>query len=122
MATWAEVSTWTNSDIVVEIQKLLPEEWVFEHQLEPTGAFSARVVEMSMGYVQWQDEQADERLLLLNAYGWLFTRKPTARHPAWIRGESNVVPVTKQMLPVVEDPEDLNPSEIESVYGKPESK
>lgn len=125
MATWAEVSTWSNDEIVQKVRELLPEGWQFKHLLDVDGAFRATIVDVASGLSQWSDEQADERLILLNAYGWLFVRKPTARNPRWVRGEITV-PVAQQTLPTVitpqPDPEDLDPEEIDAVYSSGKSK
>lgn len=73
--------------------------------------------------VLWQDTHPDKRILLFDFYGW-FLRHTGARprHPAWHRsGEVVVAPrhgaKAHQAHISLPDPEDLEPSEILSVYG-----
>ena len=73
--------------------------------------------------VLWQDTHPDKRILLFDFYGW-FLRHTGARprHPAWHRsGEVVVAPrhgaKAHQAHLSLPDPEDLEPSEILSVYG-----
>jgi hypothetical protein len=123
MITLAEVAAWTVPEIAARIYSILPADWEFIRGVTPDGIPSAEFKDS--GFVIWQDTHLDERLLMLNAFGWVFTKRPTMRHPAWIRGSipggtPHVAASAPHLAPT--DPEDLDPAEIESVYGAPESK
>lgn len=118
MPTWAEITAWSSHDLLREIRALLPSECVFRYQRDPDGAFYADIYDQKAEVKRWFDIQITERLLLLNAYGWLFTQQPVDRNPAWIRGQVRV-PVVVQALPTSTDRsgiEDLDPDEIALVY------
>lgn len=115
--TFAEVTTWTNPEILEGIQSFLTVGQVFKHMHLSEGYFSAQIL---MGEsIVWQGSHADERLLLLNAFGWLFTRRPTKAHPAWVRGTPLVGQSSVGPQQHIESKElvDLDPTEIEAVYG-----
>lgn len=117
MPSFSEVYTWTNSEIIDQIIALLPEGWQFNKTSK--GIFSATIINDSDVAV-WEDRQLDERLLLLNAFGWLFSNKTSVSNPIWNRGDAPEGPVRVGMvdLPGVEikDPEDVDPEEVASVY------
>lgn len=71
----------------------------------------------------WVDSHSDKRILLFDFYGW-FLRHTGAKpaHPAWSRrGEVQVAAEygakAHQARVDISDPEDLDPSEILSLYG-----
>lgn len=67
--------------------------------------------------VVWWGSGFDERLLKLDAYGWLWLRKhPVKRSPQW----ANRSELTRERVAAkaheAMDPEDLDPQEVASVY------
>ena len=127
MPTIEEMTAWSPRDIQVELKKLLPEGWVFEHIVSRDGFFRALVVDVSdqkKPLVQWEGDNLDERLLLFDAYGWLWMKKhpPEKRQRTpWKTRKSELtrkavtqrVTLGKDPAP---DPEDLDPNEVASIY------
>lgn len=116
--TFAEVTTWSAEEIVEGIKSLLTGGQSFTYSLLPEGFYSAQIL---MGEVPlWHGEHADERLLLLNAFGWAYTRRPTTKtHPAWVRGTPPMAQTHAGPQQHIESKElvDLDPTEIDAVYG-----
>lgn len=77
----------------------------------------------SEGEVRWTGVTPDKRILLFDAVGFLIREsglKP--QHPAWQRRREVEIPApygnkAHQATTAVPDPEDLNPSELLSIYG-----
>jgi hypothetical protein len=123
MATIEEMTAWTLEEIQAEIRAALPEKWRFEFLTED-GQWRTRFLGVE-GECLWWRTYLEPRVLLLDAYGWLWRQQhrqlPT--NPAWIpRDRRKLVPVGKVGLQgvTVPDPEDLNPDEIDAVYqGRP---
>lgn len=103
------------------IQAQLPEGFDLTFEILP-GEWAARLCGPDQRVV-WQDTHPDRRILLFDFYGW-FLRHTGIRpkHPAWNRsGEVQIAArhgvKAHQTHTQIPDPEDLNPSEILSVYG-----
>jgi hypothetical protein len=121
MATLAEMTAWSLEEARAEIEHALPQGWVFS--LSRVGLFRA-VIRDAAGVVQWSDDGYDERLLLLAAYGWLWSRDqeaPTAG--PWVprREELTSRSVRNQALNLP-DPEDIDPDELAAMYAVAPSK
>lgn len=104
------------------IQAHLPPGLILE--IQPDEAFLRARFLMSDGTVIWTGYGSDRRILLFDAYGWLLQQRGVRPgHPAWVRRSENVVIPPRygskahQSHTPIPDPEDLNPSEILSVYG-----
>lgn len=73
--------------------------------------------------IVWQASHPDKRILLFDFYGWFLSHTGVRpKHPAWNRsGEVQIAPrhgvKAHQAHTQIPDPEDLDPSEILSVYG-----
>ena len=121
MPSLEEMSAWSLDDIEAAIHHDLPNGWTYQRGYDPDRAGWATVIDAE-GKVVWETSQIpDERLLLFNVYGWLLTRTATPRHPAWARrtGPTPRPVVGQRFLPGISipDPEDIDPSEVQSVYG-----
>lgn len=118
MPTLEEVASWTLDQIRAHIHGLLPNGWVFD--LQPHTDHWRASYKSDAGLEVWTDKHVDQRIILLNAYGWLWQKRdPKKVHPAW-RPQP-----TRRLIPVqhpaarVPDPEDLDPSQVQSVYSDP---
>lgn len=117
MPTLLEATTWDLEEIQAHIEAHLPENSTFSYVFKE-GSFEGVITRD--GVVVWEDLQADERLLLFNAFGWVYIQQSVAefRNPAWVRGEITI-PIARQAIPeLVKDPEDLDPEEISAVLAK----
>lgn len=80
-------------------------------------------IERPDGTTEWETLGVDPRILLFDVYGHiLLAAGATPRHPAWRRRGEIVVPErygvrSYQGDVKVDEPEDLNPTEIEELYG-----
>ena len=117
MPTLEEVASWTLDQIRAQIHQLLPKGWKFDLQqhTDHWRAFYRTEADVEV----WADRHYDQRIMLLNAWGWLWQqRDPKKVHPAW-RPKPG-----RQLIPVVHpasqapDPEDLDPREVASVYSE----
>lgn len=68
----------------------------------------------------WRNTGFDKRLLLLDTYGWLWARLNPATSHLWTSRKQELPrpPPAWQETSSVPDPEDLDPSEVDAVYGK----
>ena len=131
MATLEEVTAWSVDEIRAEIRATLPAGWVFEEKQLPRGVRRARFLRPDAKgdlVPVWGDTHMDERLLLLGAYGLLWTRdhRPHPDSP-WIRRNNPTrEAVTRQVIAKqrcsVPDPEDVDPEEVAAVYEKARKK
>jgi len=121
------MTAWDSLDIQMELKKLLPEGWAFEHLYGADCFWRALVVDLTdkeKPLVRWEGDNLDERMLLFDAYGWLWMRKypPEKRQRSpWRprRSELTKEAVTQQVSTgqkVPPDPEDLDPKEVASIY------
>jgi hypothetical protein len=122
MPSIEEISAWSVQDILSEIQRLLPEGFRFTEAAKEGWCIASvqqTVAESPEAKVLWSDSGPDRRLLLLNAFGWIWLRGQTPKHPAW-RPRPGGQPVRRHPAPFpkVPDPPDLDPAEIRSVYEK----
>lgn len=114
MPTFEEMTTWDEDQIQAEILVLLPPGHRFEFGVEG-GAWCARI--HGPTGVVWEDFHYEARVILFNAFGWLWKPPEAARSSAWYpRARPRLVPVYQGPRPGIEDPADLDPHEIETVY------
>lgn len=119
MPSVEEMSAWTEEETRAAIHVLLPEGWHF-NLLRREGMLVAQFLGPDGGEI-WARAEPDRKILLLNAYGWLWSRGKSPEHPMWrSRTKLTRVPVHRVGLPGVEvpDPEDLDPEEVVSVYAR----
>jgi len=118
MPTLEEMTSWSLDEIRLHIQRHLPADHQF---FVEEGDFGWKVrFEAPDGAQLWEQVGFDERVVLLDAFGWLWLRKsPTEQAPGspWVRRpdlrqEHVVRPPTTEP-----DPEDLDPDEVLAVYG-----
>ena len=118
-----EISAWSLEEIRVEIRALLPNGWSLVDD-EGEGYWLIRIDRPGeeAPVVEYEESNADERMALLNVFGWLWMRslpKPDKMSP-WNRrreltreGVTTTVSLGGSQVP---DPGDLDPIEIDSVY------
>lgn len=119
MFSLEEMASWTLEEVRHQIKELLPKGHKFGvRQLEGDEGWEAHY-EDAEGNVLWRRSGLDERVLLLDAFGWLFVQQRSRPAPGspWNKRP----PVAQQPIehrPVeIPDPEDLDPAEVLAVYG-----
>src|SRR5271166_2871739 len=122
MPSLEEISTWTIQDIRTEIQKLVPEGHTFAESVKDGWHFAVlqcTAPSSNLSEVLWSDQNPDRKLLLLNAFGWLWLRGQKPKHPAW-KAHRGGQPARRHPAPFpkIADPPDLDPKEIRAVYEK----
>lgn len=117
MPTIADITSWTPPEILQAVRELLPKGWSCTFDFD--GMFVGSI-QNEEGRVVWDDSSGDERLILLNGYGYLFTLgASTATHPVWNvrRRELTREEVQRRALEFP-DPDDLDPDFLERAYSK----
>lgn len=105
----------TTIELREELAVVLPKDWSFRCEL--VSAARSWDLEISEGpEIRWQVSSPDERLALLHAYGWLVMRGQPKPEPVWDRTRELVREPVKTRSELA-DPEDLDPQEIQAVYG-----
>lgn len=120
MPTIEEITAWSEADLSDEIEALIPEGWALRIEANIEGYWEVSIDRLSEGsdpIIEFLESHIDKRLALLNIYGALWARKSRVSvDPNW----TNRKELTKQAVSInsssVRDPEDLDPSEVESVY------
>ena len=116
MPTLEEVSAWSLEEILAAIQALLPKGTQVQ-SLPNAGGWTVRID--TAGTVVLEGTGADQRLTALNIYGQLWVKslpKPSEFSPWVRRRELTGAQVTRKVVHNISDPEDLDPSEVNSVY------
>lgn len=111
-----ETTTWTADDVLSRIRLVLPKGWTFDHSVTE-GWYRATLSDVE-GVQQWGGEQPDQKILFLDALGWLAVRKHEVKHPAW-KPREHEVPFYQPTSPRVSpdpDPADTDPDEVAAVY------
>jgi hypothetical protein len=122
MPSVENIEVWTIDETLGEIARLLPEGTVFVEAVKE-GWHTAFIQRKGDGTtppeILWQDHGPDRRILLLNAFGWLWLRGQKTKHPAWKPRTGND-PVRRHPahFPNVPDPPDLDPEKLRAVYEK----
>jgi hypothetical protein len=123
MPTINEIASWTLEEIRIEILKILPAGWSFREGREERwvqAAFFKTGSPETPPY--WSDTHMDPRLLLLNAFGWLWVRCQKPKHPVWRPRSAPSRVVARPTIPQVPDPSDLDPQRIRQVYEEKSKK
>jgi hypothetical protein len=122
MPSVEDIATWTIPEIVTEIRRLLPQGCSLVEDIKD-GWYVATIQfvtpEMKEPKVLWSDHGVDQRILLLNAFGFAWLQGMKTKHPAW--RPRTAAPIQRRPLgptmganPVP----DLDPEHIRSVYEK----
>lgn len=123
MPSIEQIATWTVEEILGEIQRLLPEGTAFVEAAKEgwhVATVQQRGAENAEPQILWTDNGPDRRLVLLNAFGWLWLRGQKPKHPAWKpRGTEPARRHPAGAFPTVPDPPDLDPENVRSVYENP---
>lgn len=123
MLSIEEMSAWSVDEIALEIRAKLPDAMAFQSGFDSeAGVWVVRFVELGEKgeRVSFEDWGPELRLLHLNAYGWLWQKtrpSPPASSPWVRRREVTHEAVRRTAKEMVADPGDLDPSEIQAVYG-----
>jgi hypothetical protein len=114
MPTLAEITSWGPREVLQAIQELLPVGWTCSFTIDGGEIRNAE------GLVVWKDLVGDEKLLLLNGYGYLLTREPPVRpHHVWgVRTCELTREVVQRKALDFPDPEDLDPDFLDNAYKK----
>lgn len=139
MPTLEEMTAWTAEDIRAEILVALPKGLHFGKKADQESGFWVvefwRVdPETGTKAVLWTETGADERIMLFNAYGWLWMQKrpKVPDHSPWKARQQELTPgalrerARQQAVRgevasenrKVRDPEDLDPKEVQTVYER----
>jgi hypothetical protein len=117
MFSLEEISSWSLDEIRFHIRELLLKGQRFS--VTPTeGGWVARI-EDTGGTRLWEHSGWDERILLLDAFGWLWLRQQARPSPdsPWNRRNPLTQKSLELQLPPIPDPEDVDPEEVLAVYG-----
>lgn len=117
-----ELALYPDEEIKVHVRQLLRPGEDFQIQLVETW-WEAEIFlrEGETSKLLWDQMGFDRRLLLLDAYGWLWSRlQPATTSSIWVRSRE----VTREDLTrraatshvSIPDPEDLDPKEVQMVY------
>ena len=119
MPSIEEIGAWSLDEIRGEIVKIIPAGWSFQEGREDRW-FHVSFIKTGEPEEPpfWSDKHTDPRLLLLNAFGWLWTRHQKPTHPKWRPRDPTTRPAIRPPIPQVSDPPDLDPKEIQKVYGE----
>ena len=113
------MTTWTLDEIRASITLMLPKDWTFTLSDEGEEVWRV-VIQDDQGEVAWDDAYPEPRLVLFNAYGYLWRRSYVPAHPMWQRRRDDLREVARRgMMHVpgaegIPDPGDFDP---DSVYG-----
>lgn len=125
MLTIEEMSAWTADDVQDQIRGMTPVGLVFSTGLE-NGVWFARFSDSATNDTLWEDFGIDRRILLFNAYGWVWMRQVWTRHKSpstndtpWVRRREITAAVATRQGNHIPDPEDLDPDEVAAVYNRP---
>jgi hypothetical protein len=122
MPSVEEMAAWTLDEIKVHIQLILPKghQFVFgRRQAADSLAPWAARFEDSDGKGLWEQSGMDERVLLLDAFGWLWRQQQPAAAPGtpWAQKEGLRQQHIVRRPSNDPEPEDLDPAEVLAVYG-----
>ncbi len=116
----AELASLSEELLEGYLRERLPSGWKFEISQDDTD-FWVVVLMGSQGETQWKISDITPKQVFLHAIGWLSTRNRSA-NPSWVRRSGEI---TQQRLHEAafrtsspdSGPEDLDPSEVASVYS-----
>ena len=114
--SFEEIDRWSVDDVNGQILKLLPKGWSFDMQTLPEHWRAAYKSEA--GVEVWADTHYALRILLLNAFAWLWQRlNPSRVHPAWRPVDPPTLVAVRRIATQTPDPADLDPKHVQSVYA-----
>lgn len=116
MLSIEEMTAWDEDQIQAEIQARLPPGHRFVFGVE-AGSWCARFY--GPEGVVWESSHYEARVLLFNAFGWLWKPPPRVHASRWRpHGGHRLVPVGRSAQEAATpDPEDLDPVQVSAVYG-----
>ena len=121
MALPIDANTWDENRLIAEIAARLPKGWKWEVR-QAENNFWVVTLSNEEGEPQLVEAEAHAHLALLNALGWLEVRthQASTRSSPWAprKREFNDRPHDRLYKIQVEDPPDLDPKEIASVYSR----
>lgn len=122
MPSIEQIDAWSVEEILGEIRRLLTPGLSFVEATKEgwaTGSFQQPSKEEgSEPVILWSNTNADRRIMLLNAFGWLWLRNQKPKHPAW-KPRPGGQPARRHPSPLkFQDPPDLDPEHIRAVYEK----
>jgi hypothetical protein len=122
MSLTIEASTWDEDQLKEELAIRMPSKWYFS--LVPNEELNRWVLLIfNDGIQEWRGEGIHTQLVLLDAIGWVEARvSPTPEGSPWRRkrGEISQVRIHDYLFSKVstkEDPLDLTPTEVDSLYS-----
>lgn len=114
------MTTWTEMEIQAAIRVFSPKDWDFLLEEDEGGVWTAQFLDAEE-LVLFETSYPDQRLTLLNAYGFVWRRLYVPSNPVWQRRRDDLRVVARtglMHLPGTEnvpDPEDLDPSSVYDV-------
>lgn len=117
MISVEEVAAWSNEEIVQNIEALKPDGSSFSHGFDKEEMFWYVQFETE-SEILWEGAFPDQRLALFNAFGWAFAeRQPNPPvGSVWHRRSDHVLVPVSSNKREIDGPEDLDASEVQSVY------
>lgn len=118
MPSLEDMQSWSKDEIKAHMVDILPEDTRFHCVWDqPSERFHGWFERE--GDVAWDQWGFDERMLLLDAFGWCWTQRQPAGNPdsPWAprTGRVPMEQVTRKAVRMT-DPEDVDPVEVLSVY------
>lgn len=110
---FSEIQTWTAEEAAGVIRGNLPSGGSLEYALLKEGYYEVVVTIPDKDSLV--EHHVDLRLALLNVFGALYFQPPQ-KDPRWRVSDHRQVSPKIKSNTIVEDPEDLNPEIVESVY------
>jgi len=120
--TLTEMTVWSVEDILVVVNNMLPNGWSVARVADDQ--FYLDIADES-GTTVWSNTSLDERLLLLDAFGWLLLRDaPRPEDGPWAPRQRELTHrIVTADAKAFTDPADLDPVVLDAVYfgspGKP---
>lgn len=122
MSITYEAAFWDEDQLQQEIAGRLPVGWALDlHANDLVNRWEASILN-GAGEVIWGGVAITSQLVLFEALGWIETRDiPLSDSSPWVRrrGELNSQRVhehVQSLFPHIEDPPDLDPSQVEELY------
>jgi hypothetical protein len=115
--TLAEMTAWSADEIREAALEILPAGW---HLMCGRDVLFWAVIQDTDGVYQWSCESPDERLLMLDVFGWLYLRgHRRSEGGPW---SSRRRDITRRVMTAsggsFDDPPDLDPAELDAMYSR----
>jgi hypothetical protein len=120
--TLAEMTAWSIEEVQVVVENMLPNGWSVTCSVDDQ--FFLTITD-AFGVTMWSNTSLDERLLLLDAFGWLLLRDASRpKDGPWAPRQRELTHrVVAADAEVFADPPDLDSAVLDAVYfggpGKP---